>query len=309
MFLFLGSVFSSASSSALAEESPQETVAGYSVADFAQALKLQTKLQDAPGVFSGRKDFIETTLGPVMLRQPWGFDSTLRTSPIHLIRQAWNAASHFLAQEQFPDFLHDARFGWNVVVTNHQGLRVEGSKVSSEYCHTALMGPPADVLIDGYRLFHPCRVQEPMPPPETRLLRSLTHEVGHGIEYQLLGNSFSRRQRWHSEGFASWFEARAVDFLPNAKPGELRSEKLSEAKRSFRLNWRPYLFSGSPEDYSVSYALVSYLAERKGVPALLQTYARMSEEHASFAEAVEKQFGLSFEAWMAETDAYLKDVQ
>jgi len=279
---------------------------GYSVQEFARALQLNSELSRSPQLSGSRKDYIDTDLGPVLLRQPAGFEATLKVRPIQLVRQAWNAASQFLDTVAFPSTVRAASYGWNIVVVSSPGLRVEGSKVSSEYCHTALMGPPADVLIDGYRLFHPCNVTDSMPSPEQRLLRSLTHEVGHGLEYKLLGSGFSRRQRWHSEGFASWFESEAANFLPGAKAGSLRREMLRKARTAFRRDWRPYFFSGSPEDYSHSFALVDFLVQRGGPEGLLRVYETMSKENCAFAEAVEKSYGLTFEDWMSGTEAGLE---
>jgi len=288
-----------------ADEAPEKTqTRGYTVDGFARALNLAPiRHLLRPAAFTEHNSvFLETNLGEVALRYPDAFASSLKRPPAEIIRQAWQQSADFLERAQFPEEIRRASFGWNVLVANRLSAEAADSKVSSEYCHTALMGPPADILIDSYRLFHPCGVRG-LQSPDERLVRTLIHEVGHAVEYKLLGEAFGRRQRWHSEGFASWFETEAAT---GARAQEAKSEMIRRARLAFSTKWKPYLFSGSPGDYAQSYAMFAVIAETQSFAQLQAVYRRMAADRSSFSDAVQRELGWSFDEWLTRTAAFLK---
>ncbi len=283
---------------------------GYSVLEFARVLQLAPEFERVKAVpdpeFISHQ--VKTELGNVFLRYPRNAVVLKVLSPVTSIRRSWEAGALAVLELGLPPLPKEDYPEWNVILTDQTRLEVNGSRVSSAFCHTALMGPPADIVIDGYRLLHPCD-GTPVSNPERALQRSLVHEIGHGVEYQLLGNGFSRRQRWHAEGFATWFETWATGKLRGEDSGKVQRLMREKAAKSFHKNWRPYLFLGSPEDYLTSYALIASVAERRPVADLVAVYRRSSEENLTLEQAVERQLGLNFEQWMAEAQAFLTEEQ
>ncbi|MFN8391472.1 MAG: hypothetical protein U0136_14385 [Bdellovibrionota bacterium] len=287
----------------------------YSLEQFSKALLIQPIVSEGTGSahvasasLSGsleeRHDIVPTGLGAVSLRWPARLRPQVAFVPSKTIQSSWSAAESALRDLGFPAQVVASDYDWNVVVSGDGAALEPGvSRVSSAYCHTALMGPPADIVIDGYRLLHPCAVGI---SPEQALQISLVHEVGHAVEFRLLGAGFSRRQRWHGEGFATWFESRARERLPfKAMTSDDRARLRERARTALTAGWRPYLFQGSPEDYARSYGLIATIAEAHSVPALIQVYQRMSADNCLFEEAVQRELGLSFDQWLTEARDYL----
>ncbi len=287
-----------------------ESDRGYTVDTFARVLRLEpSRHLLKPATYADQNSvFLETRLGAVALRYPDSFAGSLKRRPAEIVTGAWEAAAAFLERGGFPEEVRRASFGWNVLVAERLSAEVADSKVSSEYCHTALMGPPADILIDSYRLFHPCSASYSSVTAENRLSRSLVHEVGHAVEYKLLGHAFGRRQRWHSEGFASWFESEAARELRGVRSEAATTELRRRARNSFDRNWKPYLFRGSPQDYAQSYAMIAVIAETESVQRLRDVYSRMSADNCTFSESVERELGWSFADWVERTGSFLSEV-
>ena len=271
----------------------------YSVEQFSSALWLKPSIQSSKPSPNERKTVVSTALGDVVLKLPLGFESTVGFSLFRAIQTSWSAAARVLAAANFPPEFSRG-YDWNLIVHDGKPLSPSGSRMSASYCHTALMGPPSDIVVNGYRLLHPC---DQSLPPEQALLTSLVHEIGHAIEFRLLGSAFSRRQRWHGEGFATWFEMRGRKLL-GVYPQSANHELAYRIRESLRKEWKPYFFQGSPDDYLRSYALISDLVDLHSTEKLFASYKRMSRDNCLFEEAVERELGMSFAQWMNETRNY-----
>ena len=151
--------------------------------------------------------------------------------------------------------------------------------LSSAAGHSAWAGPPANIMVDISRLRSKERKSEILDAV-------LVHEIGHVLEFHLMGRGFAHRERWHGEGFATWFAS-----LVGAP-----AEKDFEAKRQFSNTWRPYRFGASKIDYLMSYSLLAVLAndEKK----LFAVYRRMDEENLGFARAVHQETGWDESQWL-----------
>ncbi len=270
--------------------------AGYSVDQLAHALRFpplgsehETEKSDTVENRS-----ISTSLGIVQLRYPRSLRSRLGFSPEKSIEDAWAKAAELMDATFLPE--EDRRsIPWNVSFIEDTALIQRNSRTSSSFCHTAFVGPPANIVIDVSRLLKPCSPRPSKPDHRSALDHSLIHEIGHVLEYRLLGSAFSRRQRWHGEGFASWFELQQSSITIRNAPPEFRSDALAALRRS----WKTYTFAGSPQDYAASYALVASLAEIYGHGALVAVYRRMHADGCLFEEAVRRELRLSMAEWTA----------
>lgn len=292
--------------------SPLAPAPGYSVADFSSVLRLEraTERMVANHDVNIALDSFDTPLGLVHFRTP-------RTAPgdevsrlKRSVVRAWSLAALAAEDLALPAPLPDRQLGWSVSLSEGNILTGKGGANDKAYCHSAWIGPPADIVIDGYRLTHPCDSSESVPLREKRLVRSLVHEVGHAIEFQMLGRGFSRRQRWHSEGFAVWFEMAALPLLEDtprllgpvqAPRVVLERSALNERVRSAfaqsSKSWQPMYFAGTPDDYARSYGMIAAIVRSGGVESLRRVYGLMDARHLSFEESVRGVLGWDLAEW------------
>lgn len=298
---------------------PAAAATGYSVSEFSAALQL-ARATALLGRINDPRSTVEqfdSALGLVHFRAPRAFAAGEVARLRRDVLLAWEIAARAAEDLSLPKPALDRNLGWSIALSEDSVLGGRGGANDQAYCHSAWIGPPADVVVDGYRLLHPCGVEESADVRERRLVRSLVHEAGHAFEFQLLGRGFSRRQRWHSEGFAVWFEmsslARIMDLARSADPSAV-SERASAAAATERLQfharvrravetatqhrWKPLLFAGTPDDYAVSYALVSSIVAAGGVDRLRSVYRLMDEQHLSFEESVHRELGWTFAEWL-----------
>lgn len=278
------------------------TPAGYSVSEFSQLLKLKTNTEllrvPTKAAVSEGKELISTPMGQVAMRWPRAGVSTGTVKAGDSVKAAWGAVAAALGQLGFPERVRTANYDWNLVLQNGVPTGGKGRLLSSAQCHTAWMGPPADIVVNYDRLLDPCGAVAGERPPAQILTGALIHEIAHAVEFQLLGKAFSRRQRWHSEGFATWFESVVVDGMPELKHRQaLNAELKARAKRVFRENWSPYTFDGSPADYAKSFALISAIVEQQGVRGLVAVYDRMAMNNCVLSDAVRLEFGWDQREW------------
>ena len=303
LLLFTGLLFVPiAQAEVLSEPSMTE---GYSVTDFSRLLKLKTNVELLQHAHKSRvaegRELINTPLGDVAMRWPRSGVNTSSVRAADSVKAAWGAVAAALEQLGFPERLRSANYDWNLVLQNGVPTGGKGRLLSSAHCHTAWMGPPADIVVNYDRLLNPCGAAGGERAPAQILTGALIHEIAHAVEFQLLDKGFSRRQRWHSEWFASWFESVIVDGMSGASGHRSLNAELKErAKRMFKDSWSPYTFDGSPADYARSFTLISAIVELRGVQGLVAIYDRMARDNCVFADAVQAEFGWDQRTWWQE---------
>ena len=274
--------------------------------EFSKSLQLQpsTQIGVTEALANEKRASVSTLLGEAVVRWPDALGHKLHFSPAVVVLRAWNSAAVVVSRSGFPSDLREQPYGWNIVISDKASSIPGAGRMSSAYCHTALMGPPADIVINGSRLLRPC---DGSASADQALMHSLIHEVGHAVEFRLMGKGFSRRERWHGEGFATWFEFDARALVPEAR-GQLDAALeavRATAKDALRAGWKPYLFQGTPDDYARSYALIAVIAEGHSVAQLVSVYQRMAAENCLFEEAVQRELNLSIEQWQEEARAFV----
>ncbi len=278
---------------------------GYSVEDFVRELELKNSIEllAQPGV-TFKKALVDTSLGDIAVRWPTSHTGFV---PEQSVVAAAKAVEETLETLSFPYQVSSAPYGWNIVIQPGIPPGAKGRLLQSSDCHTAYMGPPADIVVNYDKLFSPCDASERDIGPDRILSHVLIHEIAHGIEFRLLGKGFSRRARWHSEGFALWIESLAVEALSSRSGPLLRDKFRSHARSNFNPAWRPWLFHGTGNDYANSYAMIAVVAETRGVPRLLQIYNEMDRSGLLFQEAASKVLGWDMERWIQEAREFMKE--
>lgn len=271
-------------------DSDQPQAAGYTVRDIASYGK----------TLSPRGRTIRGPLGSVKLYSARTLQQMMNKDLSFEVVSAFHRAARILAYNQFPEFLRGTEYDWQLFF-EHSRKRVTGG-LSSARCHAAWMGPPANIFISADQLASNCGRMKRSSVELTEELGSvLVHEIGHAVEFQLMGRGFGRRQRWHSEGFATWFES----LSDGETLSETRVSMFQLAARTLSAEWRPFRFKGSKADYARSYALIAAIAEGHSVPTLLSIYTTMDSQNCRFDQAVQQVLGWDMQRWLLEARVFL----
>lgn len=276
---------------------PKLSVDQYKGALKAQGMKAPTP-EDVRLDGNLRRTTIHTSLGDVHIRWPRSVEDYFGKTPERAVQQAWRAAARALAQNSFPTRLRTVQYDWNIVFMDNVPA---GQDISMGGCHPAWMRPPADIFVAGRRLASQCG---PTPMPVGRasqqLAETLLHELGHAVEFQFMGDAFLLKQRWHNEGFATWFETLGSGYLQGAS-NVTRSKMRTRAASAFHPGWSPRIFRGSSEDYARSYAMVAALVDKGSILRLADTYKRMERDQVPLLQAVQREFGWNERQWVEQT--------
>ena len=275
---------------------PKET-SGFTVRDIARL----RHSSESEKIESRRRQRVRGPLGAMTFFSPRTLQRHIDRDPRAIVVGAFGRAQRILQSNDFPTFLRGTKYDWQLFFESSKQHRGAGH-LSSQRCHAAWMGPPANIFIAADRLASNCGTADRPPHKIASELHSvMVHEIGHAIEFQLMGKGFGRRQRWHSEGFASWFETLSDGkSTPNS-----RQEMYRAAQRSFSEDWRPVLFKGAKTDYARSFAMIATVAERTSILTLLKVYQEMDDTNCRFDQAVERVVGWDLARWTRETMAFL----
>lgn len=243
---------------------------------------------------------IKGSLGTVKLFSPRTLEQLINRDLSSVVVNAFHRAAGILATNAFPEILKATEYDWQLFFERSRKRETGG--LSSARCHAAWMGPPANIFISADQLASNCgRLRRSSVEVAEELGSVLVHEIGHAIEFQMMGRGFGRRQRWHSEGFATWFES----LSDGETISDTRLEMFQIAVRTLDPEWRPFLFKGSKADYARSYALVAAIAEGHSIPTLLSIYATMDSQNCRFDQAVQQVLGWDMGRWISETLVFL----
>jgi hypothetical protein len=165
-------------------------------------------------------------------------------------------------------------------------------------CHPGWITPPANIYLSIDFITTQCKGpnESKLSPTETQtIVRStLYHEFGHALEFQLLGESgLALAERYHSEGFAVWFEHEVLSIAGPDSEAKLIENK---ARNFFQVNWNPYSFDGSSTDYFRAYAFISAILDR--YPAKIgRVYEYMSLNNVNFETSLKIVLDVDRERW------------
>lgn len=236
-----------------------------------------------------RRENMNSPLGPVRLQWARSVERLFGRTPARAMTEAGLAMSRALRQGGFPAAVRHLSVDWQVVFMDESvpEKQIPADLVSN--CHPGWMVPPADVYIVGQRVAAGCGGQASgKGVADGELMTVLLHEMGHALEFRLLGDAFFG-ERMRAEGFATWFAAFAADYssLPRRKGAE-REETFALA-RSAPAN--PAGFSGSAEDYARAAMIFYAVAARRGVAGIMLAYEALKRDRAGLAAAVKSGLG------------------
>jgi len=283
---------------------------GYSVKDHAAVVgDLVPDSQRPSGMLlegSERRESIPTSLGRVNLRWSREAEELFGASPKKAVQEAWDAAGRALAQRGLPYRLRTEEYGWNVIIMPQGREQLLIDSPGTTLCHPAWMTPPADIYVVADLVLTGCGRHERLAGSagQANLRRILIHELGHAVEFQLMGKAFHLSQRWHAEGFATWFETLAEPYVRGEGKAFSRNQLRERARHALFPTWETRLFRGSSEDYARGYGLIAVIAEGRAVAELIAVYREMEKSQVDFNKAAFARLGWTSQRLVTEAVSY-----
>ena len=130
---------------------------------------------------------------------------------------------------------------------------------------------------------------QPSGDVDALLTQVLLHEMGHVLEFSLLGESGFAADRKRAEGFAAWFEGYSSKFSSAIPRGRVQETYRTMVQSQSGVGSQQ--FSGSGQDYAIASLEFEAIVARKGVSGLMEVYETMSTSRCSFYDALYKKFG------------------
>lgn len=236
-----------------------------------------------------RSQNMVSPVGNIELRWPRAVERLFGRTPERAMADAAATLSRALKKGGFPYDVQTLNLEWKVVFMDETlpSAQIPATLVSN--CHPGWMTPPANIYIASQRVAAGCGSSQRVNTgvADGQLARVLLHEMGHAVEFHLLGPG-QTFDRMRAEGFASWFEQYSADLSAVIPRGEVRKEFLELARRALKRAPDYFEFKGSAEDYARASLYFSAIADRRGVSALMKVYDFMRTNGSDIFSAVSK---------------------
>jgi hypothetical protein len=228
-----------------------------------------------------------TELGPMRVKWSRSVEACFGRSPSRAVSEAAQAVNRALKNGRFASEAKFARREWSLGFIDRAAAFSQFPVALTVGGHPGFMMPPNRIYIITDFVSQNC---ENTANADVMLTQVLLHEMGHVIEYLLLGESSTLHDRQQAEGFASWFEQYSADFTSVIPHGKVKSEYAALTK-----GWSPGRsvrdFSGSSHDYAVAALQFQAIVDRKGIAGLMKVYQYQRDSQVSFDSAVEQGIG------------------
>ena len=235
-----------------------------------------------------REKNLRASLGNLNLRWDAAAEKYFGSALERTVLSAINASARVLAQGSFPSEVRNNEYNWQFVIMDNVPSNTDISVNGANACHPGWMRFPANIFIAGTRIATNCgREKLSLNEATNRLSETLAHEIGHAVEYRFLGGNYRNGARWHREGFATWFESLAANYLTGR--GNNKSAMRTRVQKAWTDSWDPNSFSGSWKDYARGYAIIATIADKRTISRLKDVYKYASENRVPILNAIEKE--------------------
>lgn len=249
-----------------------------------------------------RSEDISSPLGRISLRWPRKAESLFGRTPLKATIDAASTVKRVISNSAFSGPLRNFKRDWKIVFIDEANAETI-IPASITGCHPGWMTPPANIYVVAQRVVAGCSGQQGVNTSvaDEQLARLLIHEMAHGVEYALLGDSHNPDTSC-AEGFATWFTEISAkqNSLVDAKV--ISAEHSMLAKQSVRTNPTGAYFDGSASAYARAAMNFRVLTQKYGIAGLVDLYALMREQKMTWEGALQKRFNLTTERLLREAD-------
>lgn len=233
-----------------------------------------------------RSSSFGTHLGTVEVKWPRQVEQCFGKSPTRAIAEASSAVNRALRTARFDQSIQAQRRDWSFVLIDRANAVSQFPMQLSIGGHPGFMIPPNNIYIVTDYISPNCQQDA---DSDVMLTQVLLHEMGHVLEYALLGGGGFGSDRKRAEGFAAWFEGYSAQYASTIPKGRVQERYRSMIESHAHVG--SPLFAGTGEDYAIASLEFEAIVARKGVSGLMAVYDTMSKDHCSFYEALRKRFG------------------
>ena len=223
-----------------------------------------------------------TDLGPIDVKWPLSVERCFGRSPARAVADAATTVNKALASARFPPEVKNGSRKWTLAFTDRAAALKQFPAALTIGGHPGFMLPPNQIYLIADFISPTC---DQTGVADAVLTQVLLHEMGHVIEFLILGNEFGL-DRPRAEGFASWFEQYSADFsraIPKESVRKYYRKLAAEALKTL-----PAPFDGTPYDYARAALKFDAIVSKRGVIGLMDIYSVMKRDHILFDQAVEK---------------------
>lgn len=225
-----------------------------------------------------------TELGPMKVRWSRSIERCFATPPARAVGEAAAAVNRALKSGRFTSEARYSRREWTLGFIDKTAAISQFPLSLTAGRHPGFMIPPNRIYIVPDHISAGCGNQE---IADDMLIQVLLHEMGHVVEYILLGERQAPADRERSEGFAVWFEQHSADYASSLPKGQVRAYYAALA----RLVDSARQFTPDPQGYANAGMRFQTIVDRKGVSGLMSVYTAIREQHLPFDAAVERALG------------------
>lgn len=222
-----------------------------------------------------------TELGPVTMRWSRSIERCFTSAPSRAVGDAIKAVNRVLKGGRFTADIKRARREWSLAFTDKATAFAQFPVALTLGQHPGFMIPPSQIYIITDFITPDCGGSG---VADELLAQVLLHEMGHVVEYLLLGESQTLYDRERSEGFASWFEQYAAEessVIPSGSVKRYYDELARDALKN-----GASAFQGTAADYARASLPFQAVVRKKGIATLMDVYKRIREEHLTWLEAI-----------------------
>ena len=254
---------------------------------------------------SVRHEDIVSALGPIKLRWARSVEGMFGRTPQRAMREAAQAIGRVLKQSGVPSEFSNMRLDWDVVFMDEEVPDTQIPLQLVTNCHPAWMVPTASVYVVAQRVLAGCMGAQARQSRigDEQLIDVLLHEMGHAIEFQLLGRRQNNDQAM-AEGFATWFAEYASRYSDVARGSGIYSLYKRAARERFGQSGLG--FDGTMAAYALAAAPYHAITARKGLSGVMKVYTEMREKDLPFDAAVDSAIGWNAKRMAIEVQSYLK---
>lgn len=222
-----------------------------------------------------------TELGTVKVRWSRSIERCFTSNPARAVGDAARAVNRAIKNARFIEALRYNRREWSIGFVDKMAAISQFPLDLTLGRHPGFMIPPNRIYLISDYVAPDCGDHQ---MADDLLTQVLLHEMGHVVEYVLLGERQTPIDRARSEGFAVWFEQYSAEFASNLLSGQVKSyyaglAQMVDLDRGF---------TPDPKGYAQAGLKFQTIVSRKGVSGLMSVYQLIREEQLPFDIAVER---------------------
>lgn len=237
---------------------------------------------------SSRTNSFSSSVGMMHARWARELERCYKSAPSKAVAEAARTVSRALRASRLLSHVQQKRREWSFVFTDQAHAITQFPVGVVQGKHPGFMLPPNKIYILSDFIAPTCMEN---PIHDELLIQVLLHEMGHVVEYMLLGEPSVMDNRERGEGFATWFEQYSAAYSSMVDEERVGSYfKALEQSTETGANGE---FKGTPQEYARAAVPFKMIVAKKGIASIAKVYRQLQREPSSVQAAIMRVFGWS----------------